>query len=61
MEFLTRAQEECPDLFSKTIPARSNCRLLDELKGVFLSWEHLRRIRSESKDKSSEADFVSNV
>jgi hypothetical protein len=61
MEFMTSAQEECPLLFSEDIPARSNCRLLDELKGAFLSWEHLRRMRSESKDKSSEADFVSNV
>jgi hypothetical protein len=61
MEFMTTAYKECPLLFSKAVPARSNCRLLDELKCAFLSWEHLQRMRSESKDKSSEADFVSNV
>jgi hypothetical protein len=61
VEFLGKAQGECPSLFSKDIPARGNCRLLDEMKAVFLSWERLGRIRSESKDKASEADFVSNV
>ncbi|KAH9984641.1 mitochondrial carrier domain-containing protein [Russula compacta] len=61
MTFMNKAQEECPLLFSRAVPARSNCRLLDELKVVFLSWEHLQRMRSESKDKASEADFVSNV
>jgi len=61
MAFLTRAQKECPQLFSEAIPAQSNCRLLDELKGVFLSWERLQRMRSESKYMASEADFVSNV
>ncbi|KAI9513049.1 hypothetical protein F5148DRAFT_463897 [Russula earlei] len=59
--FMVRARKECPRLFSKAVPARSNCRLLDELKTVFLSWERLHRMRSASEDKISEADFVSNV
>ncbi len=61
MAFMTNAHKECPKLFSKAISARDNCRLLDELKGAFLSWERLRQMRSESKDMGSEADFVSNV
>jgi hypothetical protein len=61
MAFMTRAQEECPQLFSEAIPAQNNCRLLDELKGAFLSWERLQQMRSESKYMASEADFVSNV
>jgi hypothetical protein len=61
MAFMTRAQQECPQLFSEAIPAQNNCRLLDELKGAFLSWERLQRMRSESKHMASEADFVSNV
>lgn len=61
VEFLTKAREECPLLFSKSIPARGNCRLLDEMKAVFLSWEHLGQMRAESEDRLSEADFVSNV
>lgn len=58
---MTRAKEECPELFSKAVPAQNNGRLLDELKGAFLSWERLQRMRSESKHMASEADFVSNV
>lgn len=61
MDFMIRAKEECPQLFSKAIPAQNNCRLLDELKGAFLSWERLQRMRSESKYMASEADYVSNV
>lgn len=61
MEFMTRAHEECPQLFSNAIPAQNNCRLLDELKGAFLSWERLQGMRSEFKYMTSEADFVSNV
>jgi len=61
VEFLGKAQEECPWLFSKNVPASGNCRLLDEMKAVFLSWERLGRVRTESKEKASEADFVSNV
>jgi hypothetical protein len=61
MAFMTTAQKECPQLFSKAIPAQNNGRLLDELKAVFLSWERLQRMRSESKHMASEADFVSNV
>ncbi len=61
MAFMRRAQEECPQLFSKAIPAQNNCRLLDELKSAFLSWERLQRMRSESKQMASEADFVSNM
>jgi hypothetical protein len=61
MEFLGKAKAECPWIFSKDVPASGHCRLLDELKAVFLSWEHLGRIQTESKDKASEADFVSNV
>jgi hypothetical protein len=59
--FLTRAYEDCPHLFSKISSAERNCRLLDEMKNVFLAWERLQRMRSESKDRVSEADFVSNV
>lgn len=61
VQFMTRAQKEHPRLFSKSLRASSNCRLLDELKAVFFSWEHLRKMRSASDDKVSEADFVSNV
>jgi hypothetical protein len=61
MAFMTRAQKECPHLFSEDISAQNNGRLLDELKGVFLSWERLQRMRSESKYMTTEADFVSNV
>jgi hypothetical protein len=61
MAFMTRAQKECPQLFSEAIPAQNNCRLLDELKGAFLSWERLQQMRSESEYMASEADFVSNV
>lgn len=61
VEFLSKAQRECPWLFSKDIPARDNCRLLDEMRAVFLSWEHLGKVQTETKDKASEADFVSNV
>ena len=61
MVFMKRAQQECPELFSEAIPAQGNGRLLDELKGAFLCWERLQRMRSESKHMASEADFVSNV
>ncbi len=61
MAFLTKAHKERPQLFSEAIPAQNNCRLLDELKGAFLSWERLQLMRSESKNMASEADFVSNV
>lgn len=61
MDFMIRAKEECPQLFSEAVPAQNNCRLLDELKGAFLSWERLQRMRSESKYMASEADYVSNV
>lgn len=61
MAYMMRAHEERPLLFSKAVSAGENCRLLDELKAVFISWEHLQRIRSQPKDKLSEADFVSNV
>jgi hypothetical protein len=59
--FLTRAHEECPQLFSVTCSAERNRRLLDEMKTVFFAWERLQRMRTESKVKVSEADFVSNV
>jgi hypothetical protein len=48
-------------LFSKAVPAKANCRLLDEMKVVFLAWEHLERMHTESKGKASEADLVANV
>jgi hypothetical protein len=61
VEFMTRAHEECPHLFSTTRSAERNRRLLDEMKNVFLAWERLQRMRTEWKDKVSEADLVSNV
>jgi len=61
VDFLTKAHEECPQLFSKASSGKSNRRLLDEMRVVFFSWERLQRMRSESKDRVFEADFVSNV
>ncbi|KAH9982349.1 hypothetical protein BGW80DRAFT_1161831, partial [Lactifluus volemus] len=59
--FLMRVNEEYPQLFSNTSSAERNRRLLDEMKSVFFVWERLQRMRSESNDKVSEAEFVSNV
>jgi hypothetical protein len=61
VNFISKAHEECPRLFSKTSSGKSNCRLLDEMRVVFFAWERLQRMRSESKDRVFEADFVSNV
>ncbi|KAH9064342.1 hypothetical protein EDB87DRAFT_1680985 [Lactarius vividus] len=61
VDFLSKAHEECPQLFSKTSSGKSNGRLLDEMRVVFFAWERLQRMRSESKDRVFEADFVSNV
>ncbi|KAH8998841.1 hypothetical protein EDB86DRAFT_2828382 [Lactarius hatsudake] len=61
VDFLSKAHEECPQLFSNTSSGKSNGRLLDEMRVVFFAWERLQRMRSESKDRVFEADFVSNV
>ena len=61
VDFLSNAFEECPQLFSKASSGKGNGRLLDEMRVVFFAWERLQRMRSESKDRVSEADFVSNV
>ncbi|KAI0307693.1 hypothetical protein B0F90DRAFT_1621732 [Multifurca ochricompacta] len=59
--FIAKAHKECPGLFSGASSAKNDCRLLDDMKIVFSAWERLQRMRPESKDKVSEADFVSNV
>ncbi len=61
VNFLSKAHEEYPQLFSKASSSRTNRRLLDEMRVVFFAWERLQRMRSESKDRVFEADFVSNV
>ncbi|KAI0271409.1 hypothetical protein BC834DRAFT_818064 [Gloeopeniophorella convolvens] len=59
VSFITKAHEQCPELFSADVSPKDNCQLLDEMKVVFAAWERLRSLRSEAR--ASEADFVSNV
>ncbi|KAI0068305.1 hypothetical protein BV25DRAFT_1867311 [Artomyces pyxidatus] len=58
--FILEAHKFRPELFSDDILSKDSLWLLAGLHSVFLAWERLGRMRL-SKEKVSEAAFVSNV
>jgi solute carrier family 25 (mitochondrial carnitine/acylcarnitine transporter), member 20/29 len=58
--FIIDSHKSSPSLFSDIVNGNDIAELYAEVSVVFSAWTRLQRMR-KSKEKWSEADFVSNV